>query len=108
MLSPVVFGLFAAIHENTEGMLLVNESVTASPLQIVAVFKLVIAGGGLTVTVTVCGVPGQEAIMVVGVTVYITVCTVAALSVMVLLKGLPVCVVKLSPVVFRLSAAIHE
>ena len=53
VLSPVVFGLFAAIQEKMEKLLLVNGMVTVPPLQIVAVFGLVIVGDGFTVTITV-------------------------------------------------------
>lgn len=56
-----------------DGQLLVNGIDTVPPLQIVAVFGLVIVGGGFTVTVTVCGVPTQPSGVDVGVTVYITV-----------------------------------
>jgi hypothetical protein len=53
VLSPVVFPLFAAIHEYVELMLLVNGMFNVPPLQIVALFELVIVGTGFTVTVTV-------------------------------------------------------
>ena len=49
--------------------MLVNEIFTVPPLQIVAVDALVIVGLGLTVTVTVWGVPGQLPVVEVGVTV---------------------------------------
>ena len=52
-LSPVVFELSAAIHENVEGMLDVNGRLIAMPLHIVAVAELVVVGAGFTVTVTV-------------------------------------------------------
>ena len=53
ILSPVVFGLSFAIHENVEAILLVSGILTVPPLQIVAVVALVIVGVGLTVTTTV-------------------------------------------------------
>ena len=59
ILSPDVFGLFVAIHVYVEATLLVNGIITVPPLQIVAVFALVIAGIGLTVTVAVIAVPLQ-------------------------------------------------
>jgi hypothetical protein len=49
--------------------LLVSGMFTVPPLQIVAVEALVIVGAGVTVTVTVCGVPGQLPALEVGVTV---------------------------------------
>ena len=90
-----------------QATLLVNGIVTTLPLQITALSKLVIVGGGLTETFTVCGVPGQVPRVEVGVTVYVTVCVEVELFVIVLLKGLPVCKVVLSPVVFKLSEAIQ-
>ena len=69
MLSPVVFALFAAIHVNVEGMLDVNGIFTVLPLQMAALLVLVTTGVGLTVTVTVCGVPAQLPEVEVGVTV---------------------------------------
>jgi hypothetical protein len=69
-LSPVVFGLSAAIQVNVAPpILLVSEMLTGLPLQTVAVFALVIEGAGFTVTVTVCGVPVQVPVVEVGVTV---------------------------------------
>ena len=59
MLSPVVFGLFAAIHVNVEGTLLVSGIFTVPPLQIVAVPALVIEGIWLTVMVAVIAAPLQ-------------------------------------------------
>ena len=72
-LSPVVFGLSTATQLYVDGTLLVKAIFTGAPLQIVAVPALVISGVGLTVTVTVCGVPGQLPVADVGVTVYVTV-----------------------------------
>lgn len=88
-------------------MFVVNGIFTVPPLQIVAVFALVITGAGFTVTVTVCTVPAHEPEDDVGVTVYITVCEAVLLLVMVLLSVLVLWDVVLSPVVFALSAAIH-
>lgn len=59
MLSPVVFALFAAIHENVEATSAVSGMFNATPLHTVAEEALVITGAGLTVTVAVIGVPGQ-------------------------------------------------
>lgn len=73
VLSPLVFALFAAIHENVDAMFAVNGILTVPPLQMLAEAALVITGVGLTVMVTVCGVPGQLPVVVVGVTVYVTV-----------------------------------
>ncbi len=69
MLSPVVLGLFAAIHVKLEATLLVKGILTVAPLHIVAVLALVIAGVGFTVTVTVCATPAQLPPVEVGVTV---------------------------------------
>jgi hypothetical protein len=52
VLSPVVFGLSVAIQVYPETTLLVSVKFTAPPLQMVALFTLVIAGVGLTVTET--------------------------------------------------------
>ena len=59
VLSPVVFGLLVAFQTYVEGTLLVNGIFTAVPLQIVALFALVITTPGFTVIVTVIGVPTQ-------------------------------------------------
>ena len=71
VLSPVVFGLFAATHKNVDVRLLVNGMLTVPPLQIVALFGLVIAGSGFTVTeidvVSEHTVPG----LMISVTVYV-------------------------------------
>jgi hypothetical protein len=64
-----VLVLSAATHEYDDATLLVREMLTVPPLQLVADDALVIAGIGLTVTVTVCGVPGQLLALEVGVTV---------------------------------------
>lgn len=69
MLSPVVFGLLAAIQVNVEPTLAVKGIFTLAPLQMVAVDALVMAGVGFTVTVTVCDVPAQLPALEVGVTV---------------------------------------
>ena len=52
-----------------EATLLVKGIFTAPALQMVADAGLVIVGTGSTVTVTVCGVPGQLPAIDVGVTV---------------------------------------
>lgn len=61
-LSPVVFGLFVAIHENVDAVLPVNGMLTVPPLQMVAVAALVMVGRGFTITgivaVSVHNVPG--------------------------------------------------
>ena len=67
---------------------------------------LVIAGVGFTVTTTIFAVPEHPPAN--GVTVYVMFCAIVVLLVIVLLKVFVLCVVKLSPVVFTLSAAIHE
>lgn len=108
MLSPVVFGLLAAIHENVDPTLLVNGILTVPPLQIVAAVTLVIVGVGITVTETTCGVPKQPCGVEVGVTAYKTVCTEVEIFIIVFVKGLLVCDVVLSPVVFALFTAIQE
>lgn len=59
VLSPLVFALSPAIHVKPEAMFAVSGILTVPPLQMVAELALVIAGAGFTVTVTVCGVPGQ-------------------------------------------------
>ena len=69
VLSPFVFGLLSAIQLKVEALLLVNTILKIPPLQIVAVFGLVILGKGFTVTVNVCGVPTQPSGVDVGVTV---------------------------------------
>ena len=81
--------------------------LTMPPLHIVAPGALVMVGAGFTVIVTVCGVPWQFPAIDVGVTVYVTICTEVVLFVIVLLKVLDVCNVKLSPVVLGLFAAIQ-
>jgi hypothetical protein len=59
----------------------VNAILVADPLQIAAVFAVVTAGVGLTVTVIVYGAPGQAGVAVdVGVTIYCTVPGVALLG----------------------------
>lgn len=70
-LSPVVFGLFAAIQVNVEATLAVSGMLTAPPLQIVAEDALVMAGTGFTVTVATIAAPGQ--VPAVGVIVYVAV-----------------------------------
>lgn len=107
MLSPFVFALFAAIHVKAEETLAVSEILGELPLQIIAVFALVITGVGFTVTLTVCDTPGQLPPEEVGVTVYTTVCVTVVVLIMALLNVAVDWVVKLSPVVFALFAAIH-
>ena len=81
--------------------------LTVEPLQMVAVFALLTVTGGITVTVTTCGVPTQDPLVDVGVTVYVTVSILVVLLVIASLKVLVVCVVVLSPVVFALFVAIQ-
>ena len=107
ILSPVVFALSAAIHVYVDVKLLVNGIVTVSPSQIVAPEGLVITGLGFIETVTDWGVPMQPKGVAVGVIVYATDSTELVLFVIVLIKGLPDCCVKLSPLVLTLSVAIH-
>ena len=49
VLSPVVFALSAAIHVNDDAGLAVSAMLTVPPLQIVALFELVIVGSALMV-----------------------------------------------------------
>ena len=88
-------------------MFAVKGMLTAVPAQIVDVLALVIVGAGFTVIVTVCGVPAQLPNVDVGVTVYTTVCTLVVVLMIVLLRVPVDCAVRLSPVVFGLSAAIQ-
>jgi hypothetical protein len=69
VLSPVVLTLSAAIHVKDDATVATSGMLTAPPLQIEALEALVIAGRGLTVTVTVCDVPTQLLAVDVGVTV---------------------------------------
>ena len=69
VLSPLTLVLSVASHENDEATLELSAILTAFPLHTVAEEALVIAGVGLTVTVTVCAVPGHEPEEEVGVTV---------------------------------------
>jgi hypothetical protein len=70
--SPVTFAFAVAIQENVAPAgVAVKGILTVPPEQMVAALVLVITGAGFTVTVTVCGVPGQP--LIVGVTVYVTV-----------------------------------
>jgi hypothetical protein len=69
VLSPVVFALSDAIHENVDATFAVNAMLTALPEHTVAELALVIAGVGFTVTVTVCAGPAQLPPVEVGVTV---------------------------------------
>ena len=67
VLSPLVFGLLAAIQVKPEATFAVSGIFTAPPLQIVAVAALVITGAGFTVTVAVIADPAQaeaEGVMV--------------------------------------------
>jgi hypothetical protein len=107
VLSPLVFALSAAIQENVEATFEVSGMLTLAPLQIVAVFALVIAGVGFTVTVTVCDEPGQVPPVEVGVTVYVTVCALVVELVIVFKIVLVDCEVVLSPLVLVLSPAIQ-
>ncbi len=80
---------------------------TAVPLQMVAVDALVIAGTGLTVTVTVCAAPTHPPVVPVGVTVYVTVSVAPDMFVSVLFSVEVDCSVVLSPVTFTFEAAIQ-
>ena len=106
-LSPVVLILSVAIHVYVEPMLLVKGIVTVFPVHIVALLALVITGVGLTVTVIVCAVPTQLPPVDVGVTVYITLCTLDVVFVIASFNVLVDCSAILSPVVLGLLAAIH-
>jgi hypothetical protein len=69
VLSPVVLALLAAIQLKLEATFAVNEIFSVFPLQMVAVFALVMDGVGSTVTLKVCDVPAQVPALDVGVTV---------------------------------------
>jgi hypothetical protein len=69
--------------------LLESPILRATPLQTLALVVEVIAGNGLTVTLTVCAVPGQLPTVEVGVTVYTTVWVEAVVLVRVLLIVAP-------------------
>ncbi len=65
-----MFTLSVAIHVKVApATVLVKFIVAVFPVQIVAVFALVIAGVGFTVTVIVCATPAQLPPVDVGVTV---------------------------------------
>ena len=59
ILSPVVFALFAAIQVKLEEIVAPKGMFTVLPLQIVALFELVIVGAGFTVTAIDCVAPMQ-------------------------------------------------
>ena len=61
--------MYVACQLKPEGMLLVSEKFRAAPLHTDVALPLVITGTGFTVTVTICGVPGQLPVVDVGVTV---------------------------------------
>lgn len=88
VLSPVVFGLFAATQVNVEATFAVSGMLTVCPLQIVADDALVMTGTGFTVTVAVIGAPGH--VPAVGVMVYVAVpaVLVAVLSVCAIVEPL--------------------
>jgi hypothetical protein len=69
VLSPVVLALSAASHEKVDAGPAVNPKFSAVPLQTVVLVALVIIGLGFTVTVTTCGLPTHDPVVVVGVTV---------------------------------------
>jgi hypothetical protein len=105
--SPVTFAFAVAIQENVAPAGLdVRASPTVPPEQIVAVFALDITGAGFTVTVTVCGVPGQ--LPSVGVTVYVTVWTAVEVFVRASEMVEVDCAVVDSPVTFAFAVAIQE
>lgn len=68
VLSPLTLVLLAACQLYDEATLLVSASPTADPLHTAAVFALVIAGTGFTVTETVCTAPTHPPVVAVGVT----------------------------------------
>ena len=61
VLSPVVLALLAATHVKEEDMSADKGIETVAPLQMVAVFALVMDGKGFTVTVITSGKPEQPA-----------------------------------------------
>jgi hypothetical protein len=78
VMPPVIVPI---VHVNVLAEVAVNAILVADPLQIDAVFAVVTAGVGLTVTVIAYGAPGQAGVDVdVGVTMYWTVPAVALLG----------------------------
>jgi hypothetical protein len=78
VMPPVIVPI---VHVNVLAEVAVNAILVADPLQIDAVFAVVTAGVGLTVTVIVYGAPGHAVLAVdVGVTIYCTVPAVALLG----------------------------
>jgi hypothetical protein len=78
VMPPVIVPI---VQVNVLAAVEVNAILVADPLQIAAVFAVVTAGVGLTVTVIVYGAPGQAGVAVdVGVTIYCTVPGVALLG----------------------------
>ena len=74
VVSPVVFGLFAACHEKLEATLVVKLMLIGIPEQTVEVLLLVTVTVGTTLTVTLKGLPTQEPVAEVGVMVYVKLC----------------------------------
>jgi hypothetical protein len=69
VLSPVTFAFGDAVQEYVDGIFDVRAKAKGIPLQTLVVEALVIDGFGLTITVTVCGVPAHPPVIAVGVTV---------------------------------------
>lgn len=59
MLSPVVMGLLVADQLKEAFILLSSEKLSGTPLQVVRVLPLIIAGCGNTVIVKFCGADAQ-------------------------------------------------
>ena len=73
-LAPVMPPVIApTVQVNVLGTLAVSAMFGPVPLQVVAVFGVVTTGVGSTVTVMLYGVPGQDPVTDVGVTIYSTV-----------------------------------
>ena len=71
ILAPVMLPLIVPkVQTKVLGTLAVKAIFGPDPLQVVAVGAVVITGIGLTVTVIVKGVPAQEPVVAVGVTMY--------------------------------------
>jgi hypothetical protein len=71
-LAPVMLPVMVpTVHVNVLAAVAVSAMFVAEPLQIAAVFAVVTAGVGLTVTVIVYGAPGHAVLAVdIGVTIY--------------------------------------
>ena len=64
VLSPVVLALSFACQTKVEGASAVKERLAATPLQTVVDEELVMVGGAVTATLSVCEVPTQPSVEV--------------------------------------------